>query len=342
MDIALGLVALVAVVCLVTAICDRLKLSPPLILVLVGVVGSYLSFVPDVALTQELVLVGMLPPLLYAAAIRTSLVSFRQNRRSIGLLSVGYVIFATVGVGVVAHYALDVGWAAAFALGAVVAPPDAVAATAVARRIGMPRRIVDILEGESLVNDATAIVVLRTAVASIGGTVAAWQIAAQLRARGRRRRGRRPRRGLRRDQAAAVHPRRADRHRDLVHRAVRRPTSRPRRSTPPGCSPSSSPGLFIGHKSPVTQSGTARLSERINWATVQFLLENSVFLLIGLQVSQIVEAVRDDSLGTARVWWGCGLVLLGGPGAPAALGVPGDLPAAAHPGCRAERPGARR
>ncbi|WP_111766913.1 Na+/H+ antiporter [Nakamurella deserti] len=309
MNIALGLVALVAVVCLVTAVCDRLRLSPPLILVLVGVVGSYLPFVPDVTLTEEIVLVGLLPPLLYAAAIRTSLVSFRQNRRSIGLLSVGYVIFSTLGVGVVAHQALDIGWAAAFALGAVVAPPDAVAATAVARRIGMPRRVVDILEGESLVNDATAIVVLRTAVASISGTVAAWQIAANfvLAAGG----------GVVIGLAVAFVIVKLRPHIEdvLISTAVS--------FTVPfvayvaaeeihasGVLAVVVAGLLIGHKSPVTQSGTARLSERINWATVQFLLENSVFLLIGLQVRQIVEAAETDSLGTTRIWWGCAAVLL--------------------------------
>ncbi len=110
-------------------------------------------------------LVGLLPPLLYSAALQTSLVDFNANRRSILLLSIGLVAFTTAGVAVVAHYVLPgVSWPAAFALGAVVAPPDAVAATSIARRIGIPRRIVTILEGESLLNDATALVALRTAI----------------------------------------------------------------------------------------------------------------------------------------------------------------------------------
>ena len=127
-----------------------------------------------------MVLLGLLPPLLYAAAIGTSLVDFNANRRPILLLSVGLVAFTTVGVAVVVHAILpEVGWAAAFAIGAVVAPPDAVAATAIGRRIGLPRRIVTILEGESLLNDATALVALRTAIAAIGSTAAmapAWEI----------------------------------------------------------------------------------------------------------------------------------------------------------------------
>ena len=116
-----------------------------------------------------MVLVGLLPPLLYAAALQTSLVDFNANRRAILLLSIGLVAFTTVGVAVVAYTVIPaVTWPAAFALGAVVAPPDAVSATAIARRIGIPRRIVTILEGESLLNDATALVALRTAIA-VGG-----------------------------------------------------------------------------------------------------------------------------------------------------------------------------
>ena len=121
-----------------------------------------------------MVLVGLLPPLLYAAALRTSLFDFGSNRRAIGLLSVGYVIFGTFAVGLVVWWLFpEIPLAAAIALGAVVAPPDAVAATAIARKVGMPRRIVTILEGESLVNDATALICLRAAIAAIAGTVSA-------------------------------------------------------------------------------------------------------------------------------------------------------------------------
>ena len=117
-------------------------------------------------------LIGLLPPLLYAAAIRTVLIDFRANRRAILLLSVGLVAFSTVAVGLVdlVGAARASRSPAAFALGAVVAPPDAVAATTVARRVGMPRRIVSILEGESLVNDATALVALNTAIAALTAT----------------------------------------------------------------------------------------------------------------------------------------------------------------------------
>src|SRR3954469_23901672 len=164
--VALALVALAAVVIAVAGASERFGLPAPLILVALGAVGSFLPFVPEVHLSSEVVLVGLLPPLLYSTALQTSLVDFNHNRRPILLLSIGLVAFTTVGVAVTAYYVIPaITWPAAFALGAVVAPPDAVAATSIARRIGIPRRIVTVLEGESLLNDATALVALRTAIA---------------------------------------------------------------------------------------------------------------------------------------------------------------------------------
>jgi CPA1 family monovalent cation:H+ antiporter len=178
--IAIEVVALVAVVAAGAALARRLGISAPLFLVVIGVAASYLPFVPRVELEPEVVLVGFLPPLLYAAAIKTSLVDFSKHRRSIGFLSVGLVAFTALGVGLVAWWLLGavaegmgqepLPFWAAFAIGAVVAPPDAVAATAIAKRVGLPRRVVTILEGESLVNDATALVCLRTAIAAAAVT----------------------------------------------------------------------------------------------------------------------------------------------------------------------------
>src|SRR5664280_517205 len=142
---------------------DRAAWSAPLLLILVGVLGSVLPFVQAPQLPPDLVLVGVLPPLLYAAAVNTSLADFRDNIGAIGWLSVGLVALTAVVVGVVVWLILGIPFAAAGAIGAVVSPPDAVAATAVARQVGLPRRVVTILEGESLVNDATALVGLRTA-----------------------------------------------------------------------------------------------------------------------------------------------------------------------------------
>jgi len=298
--VALEMVALVTVVAAVAAAARRLGISAPLLLTVVGVVASYLPFVPRVELTAEVVLVGFLPPLLYAAAIRTSLVDFRRNRRAIGLLSVGLVVFTTFGVGLVAWWLLDIPFAAAVALGAVVAPPDAVAATAIARRVGMPRRVVNILEGESLVNDATALVCLRTAIAAFAATVTVWSVGLDfLRAAG-----------------GGV----------LVGLVVATVLAKLRRHiTDPALDTSLSllapfiaylpaeelhasgvlavvvTGLLLGHKAPVLQSAASRISERTNWRTVQFLLENTVFLLIGLQTRWILEDLSRSPLSTREI-----------------------------------------
>ena len=174
MEIAIGLLAIAATVLGGSWFADRLGLPAPLVLILVGIIGSYLPFVPEVALSPELVLLGILPPLLYAAAIRTSLVDFRNNRAVILSLSVGLVLFTALGVAVFLQWALGIDFWVAFALGAVVGPPDAVAATSIGRQIGLPRRLVSILEGESLVNDATALVTLRTALAAGGLAASAF------------------------------------------------------------------------------------------------------------------------------------------------------------------------
>src|ERR1700712_1818960 len=175
MHLVLTLVGIVATVIIVAGVCSKLDLPAPLVLIVVGVIGSYLQFVPDVALRPEVVLFGLLPPLLYAAALQTSLVDFNANRRPILLLSVGLVAFTTAGVAVLVHLLVpEIGWAPAFAIGAVVSPPDAIAATAIGRRIGLPRRVVTILEGESLFNDATALVALNTALGVIAGGSTAW------------------------------------------------------------------------------------------------------------------------------------------------------------------------
>ncbi|MGO4491962.1 Na+/H+ antiporter [Arthrobacter sp. 2YAF22_2] len=310
MELALGLLVLVAVVCAGSAVGRKLNISVPLLLVLIGVAGSFLPFVPPVDLNPELVLVGLLPPLLYAAALRTSLFDFRSNRRAISLLSVGYVIFGTLAVGFVVWWLFpEIPLAAAIALGAVVAPPDAVAATAIARKVGMPRRIVTILEGESLVNDATALVCLRAAIAALAGSVSAAGIAGGflLAAGG----------GLVVGLAAAyVLTALRKRIRNV---AINTSTSlvAPFVAYLPAEAIHASgvlavvvAGLVMGTKAPSMPNGAARLSQRSNWNTVQFLLENSVFLLIGLQVRTIINGVQDDSLGAGRIWAGCAVILL--------------------------------
>ena len=149
----------------------------PILLVLGGLVLGFVPGVPSAELPPDLVLVLFLPPLLYQAAFFSSPRDLWANARPITLLAVGLVLVTMTAVAVVAH-ALVAGlpWAAAFALGAIVSPTDPLAATAIARRLGVPRRLVTVLEGESLVNDATALVAYRLAVAAVvAGSFTLWE-----------------------------------------------------------------------------------------------------------------------------------------------------------------------
>jgi monovalent cation/hydrogen antiporter len=154
----------------------------PILLVLGGLALSQVPGLPDFELPPEIVLVGFLPPLLYSAAFFTSLRDLRANVAPIGLLSIGLVGATTLVVGVVAHWAIDgMPWSAAFVLGAVVSPTDPIAATSISRRLGVPRRLVTIIEGESLVNDATALVLYRVAVAAVlTGAFSFWEAGGRL------------------------------------------------------------------------------------------------------------------------------------------------------------------
>jgi Na+/H+ antiporter len=307
---AVEILALVIAVALVAGATRRAGLSPPLVLVVVGVIASLVPGVPDYRLDPAVVLIGVLPPLLYAAALRTSLVDVRANRQAIGILAVGAVVFTTVVVGVTAWLLLPkVSLAAGLALGAIVAPPDAVAATTIGRRVGMPRRLVSILEGESLLNDATALVSLRTATAAITASIGVWvvlgdfvlavvggvvvgvAIAALL---------------------AAIRTRVSDPVLDTTISFIA-----PFLAYLPAEAIHASgvlavvvTGLILGHKSPILQSASSRLSEQTNWRTVQFVLENTVFLVIGLQVPDTIRAAWDSEIGHDRVVLLCVAVLV--------------------------------
>ncbi|HET6626389.1 MAG TPA: Na+/H+ antiporter [Nocardioidaceae bacterium] len=309
MPVAIALVCLVAVVIAVSGASSRLDLPAPLVLVAVGVAASFVPLVPEIHLSSEVVLVGLLPPLLYSAALQSSLVDFNQNRLSILMLAVGLVAFTAIGVGLVVHAVLpDLTWPAAFAIGAVVAPPDAVSATAIGRRIGLPRRIVTLLEGESLLNDATALVALRTAIAAAAGGFSLLRT------------------GLDFVLAAGVGAV-VGLVTFFVIGWVRR------RFTEPVFDSSISfitpfvayvaaeelhgsgvlavvvAGLLLGHKAPVLQTASSRIAERLNWRTISFLLENTVFLLIGLQVRWIIENVAASELSVAHIVGVCAAAL---------------------------------
>src|SRR3954464_6056932 len=158
---------LLAVLVLVAVIAQRLKTPPSILLVAAGIVLAIVPGLPPVELAPELVLLVLLPPLIYSAGVSMSWREFRFNLRPISLLAFGCVVFTTCAVAAAVHYLLGWQWGVAFLLGAIVAPPDVVAPLAIARKLALPRRILVVLEGEGLANDATALILYRFAVVAI-------------------------------------------------------------------------------------------------------------------------------------------------------------------------------
>jgi Na+/H+ antiporter len=314
-DLAIDLVALLTVAALGAGLANRFGLSAPLILTAFGLILSYVPGVPTVPLEPEIVLLGILPPLLYATAIKTPWVDISENRRPIGLLSVGLVLVTAFAVAFAVRLVLPaVPFALALAFGAVVAPPDAVAASAVARRVRMPRKVVSLLEGESLLNDATALVLLRTAIAAIAATnefsvletgfdflravvagiVIGWVVAQVVSF-------------IRRKVEDPV----LDTSLSLIVPYVAYLGAENHVLHGSGVIAVVITGLMLGHRSTEIQSAASRVTERVIWRTVQFLLESIVFLLIGLQIQDLVsKAMDDEATPNARVLLLCAVVLL--------------------------------
>ena len=161
------LIFLLVVIAAVAFAEARLRIPAAILLVLVGVILGLIPGLPAVELAPELVLLLVLPPLIYSSAVAMSWREFRFNLRPISLLALGCVAFTTVATAAAAHWALGLPWPVGFVLGAIVSPPDAVAPLSVARRMQLPRRILVVLEGEGLANDATALVLYRFAVAAV-------------------------------------------------------------------------------------------------------------------------------------------------------------------------------
>jgi monovalent cation/hydrogen antiporter len=167
----LELLALLVAVGALLVLSPVLRLPLPILLVLGGVVMGFIPGLPHLTLAPEVVLVAILPPLLYSGAFFTSLRDLRTYRRAVALLALGLVGATMAAVALVAHEWIGLSWPVAFTLGAIVSPTDALAATEIAGRLGVPRRIVSLIEGESLVNDGTALVLYKAAIgAAIGGT----------------------------------------------------------------------------------------------------------------------------------------------------------------------------
>ncbi|MPZ85861.1 MAG: Na+/H+ antiporter [Actinophytocola sp.] len=296
----LALIGLLAGSFAVTALARRFGGSPPLVLVVVGLAVSFVPGLPDYEIDPELVLLLVLPPLLYSAALDSSYLRIRDDLRAISLLSVGLVLFTTAAVGLVAWWLVPgLPLAAALVLGAVVAPPDAVAAAAVGRRLGLPRRIMTILGGESLANDATALTAYRVAVAvaagatytiwqglgvfvlaAVGGAVVGWAIGwvvhrVRLALRD----------GVLESAVGLIVPFAAYQLAEEVHAS--------------GVIAVVVCGLYLGHLAPRAGSA-ARLQEQAVWKAADTLLESLVFALIGLQLRGVVDGI-DGGLGSLLV-----------------------------------------
>lgn len=289
---------------------QKLGVAAPLILIVIGVAFSYIPGSPT-EVPHEIILLGLLPPILYSAAIQVPVVDFRRNFSSISALSVVLVFVTAFVTGFVLYVIFpDLSLPAGIAIGAVISPTDAVAATALGKKLGLPPRLVTILEGEGLVNDATALVLLRSAVAATATAVTFWGVIA--------------------DFAFAVVLAiiigvvigyitvfvRSRLHDPILDTAIS--FAVPFIAFIPaehfgasGVLAVVAAGLYSGHSSARQFSAQARISERINWRTAQFVLENGVFLLMGLEISSLIRNVEEDELSARQaIYVGLLMVLL--------------------------------
>jgi len=304
MDPALVVSAGVVAVVAVNALARRIGVAPPLLLVALGVLVSFLPFVGAVEIDPEWILAGVLPPLLYSAAVSMPTMDFRRDFGTIGGLSVSLVVLTSVALGLVFAWLLPgINLATGIALGAVVSPTDAVATTIV-KRLGVAPRVVTVLEGESLLNDASALVILRSAVAAIAGSVSLWGVAGDflrsiviavaigavvgvlnLRVR------------------SALHDAAASTAISFVAPFVAFAPAEHFGAS--GLVAAVTAGLITGQGSARYLRAQDRLAETSNWSTVEVVLEGGVFLTMGLQLFGLVDEVRDehDSIWLA-VWMG--------------------------------------
>ena len=277
---------------------NRLGVAAPLLLVLFGIAVSVLPFTPEVEIEPEIVLAGLLPPLLYSAAVSVPTMNLRRDLGAVGGLSVVLVVLSSLVLGAFFSWAvpgLDFAWGVA--LGAVISPTDA-AANAIAKRMGVAPRVMVILEGESLLNDATALVLLRTAVASAAASFALWEAIGKF--------------------AFAVlaavvigvivgHLNVAARARveDSAINTVISFTAPFVASIPAeeigasGLVAAVVAGVVTGWHAPRDLSPQHRLSDAQNWQTVELVLEGTIFLLMGLELSAVIGDVRESETGIA-------------------------------------------
>jgi Na+/H+ antiporter len=271
---------------------SRLRVPYPIFLVIGGLALGFIPNLPRVTLDPDVVFVLFLPPILYHAGIMTSWRDFKANRASIGLLAIGLVLFTTALVAVTTHYLMGMSWASGFVLGAVVSPPDAVAATAIMSKMRIPRRIITILEGESLVNDATALVAYQLAVLAVArghfsmadGTlrfiwVSVGGVSVGLLA------------GL---VMAWVRPRlRHDGIEGLVSLLTPYIAYLPaERLGVSGVLAAVVAGMYMARRLPAIMASHTRLRLYAVWDALIFLLNGLIFILIGLQLPAVLEHLR--------------------------------------------------
>lgn len=291
MDTELTLAGILAAVVALLIIAQVARIPYPVLLVVGGIGIAFVPGVENVRLEPDLVLLIILPPLLYSASFFTPLRELRRAVRPIGLLAIGLVLVTMVGVAAVAHRALGFDWPSAFVIGAIVSPTDPVAATAIARRLGVPRRVVTIVEGESLINDATALVAYKFAVAAVvTGSFSLLDATGQffLNAFG----------GIAVGMVIGA-----------VVAAVRR-----RLDSPPvevtialftayfaylpaealgvsGVLAAVTVGIYMGRLTSVLTSPTTRIQGDAVWEIVVFLLNSALFILVGLQLPDVLDGI---------------------------------------------------
>jgi CPA1 family monovalent cation:H+ antiporter len=289
--VALGLILAVATM---LAVAPTIRIPYPILLVIGGLVLGVLPGMPEFELQPELVFYGVLPPLLYSSAFFTSLRELRASMRPIGLLAIGLVVVTTVGVAVVAHAFIDgLSWSSAFVLGAIVSPTDPLAATSISRRFGVPGKLVRIVEGESLVNDGTGLVLYRVAVAAVvagsfsayytgglflvsaGGGIAVGLVVGYLVRQIRRRLDNPPAEialSLLTGYIAFIPAELMG-----VSAVLSAVTA----------------GVYLGWHTPELTSPQVRLQGVAVWEIVQYMLNALLFVLIGLQLPVVVDALGD-------------------------------------------------
>lgn len=290
----------ILIMVVVAVVAPKLGVVAPLILVVVGLAASLIPGVPTVVIPPAFILSGVLPPILYAAAVNIPIVDFRRNVKAITGLSVVLVFVSAFVTGAAFHWLMpQLSLPVAIALGAVVSPPDAVAATSIGRRIGLPARLISMLHGESLVNDAAALVLLRSALAAAAGAVAfggvvgsfAYSVAAAIVI------------GFLVGHATVWMRARLDNA--VLNTAIS--FAVPFLAFVPANQINSSgvlavvvAGLVTGHQGARHFSAQTRISERINWRTAQFVLENGVFLVMGFELKGLIDEVKDNHFSVTQ------------------------------------------